>query len=272
MSDSEMRSLGIAGSVAQLLTMATTGRKLIGSTQFWYRGQPDSSKSLKPKIFRDDAPTTEEAFLCHRFKLEATSRYERCPSTEGHEADFNWLCLMQHYGLPTRLLDWTESILVAAHFALQGHDDSDAAIYMLSPEWLNQAQSKNPIVGIPGDERVRALARNAFALLQEEEQHLAVIPNSLDPRMLVQRSRFTIHGTPSALEEVAKESMLRCTIPMKSRRILREELIAAGITEGSLFPDLVTLAKDLTSEAMCRVQAREAWQNEQGDELVATSR
>ena len=75
--------------------------------------------------------------------------------------------------------------------------------------------------------------------------------------MLLQRSRFTIHGTPEPLNELFPKSMMRCTIPAGSREKVRDELLAAGITNRSLFPDLGTLARDLTEEAILNVQRRE---------------
>ena len=55
-------------------------------------------------------------------------------------AGISWLTLMQHYGLPTRLLDWSESPLVALYFALSSDEDAkaDAAVWVLNPMKLNK--------------------------------------------------------------------------------------------------------------------------------------
>ena len=53
--------------------------------------------------------------------------------------------MMQHYGAPTRLLDWTESPLLALYFALkQNYGYYDAAIWMLNPSALTKKRLKVP--------------------------------------------------------------------------------------------------------------------------------
>lgn len=71
-------------------------------------------------------------FMIHTMRLNPSvpQRYDRA----------SWLTLMQHYGLPTRLLDWSESPLVALYFALSSDEDAkaDAAVWVLNPMKLNK--------------------------------------------------------------------------------------------------------------------------------------
>lgn len=50
---------------------------------------------------------------------------------------FDWLCLMRHYGLPTRLLDWSENVLVALHMACSEAPDECGALWVLNVQRLN---------------------------------------------------------------------------------------------------------------------------------------
>ncbi|HEY3385690.1 MAG TPA: FRG domain-containing protein, partial [Saprospiraceae bacterium] len=60
-----------------------------------------------------------------------------------HRGSWDPLYLMQHHGLPTRLLDWTESLMTALYFAVcDAKEDSDAAVWVLDPYALNNTEAK----------------------------------------------------------------------------------------------------------------------------------
>lgn len=106
--------------------------------RMWFRGQSDYSWGLVPSVQRKDGmgknyeQYISTNFMIHTMRLNpnAPQRYDRA----------SWLTLMQHYGLPTRLLDWSESPLVALYFALSSDEDAktDAAVWVLNPMRLNK--------------------------------------------------------------------------------------------------------------------------------------
>ena len=111
------------------------------SNEIWFRGQSKYCYDLTPKVFRQggkyEGDILDETGMYHEFqRLYPAKREENKSVTE-------WLTLMQHYGVPTRLLDWSQSLLVALYFAVTEHQESDGALYALDPEILSPKMTDN---------------------------------------------------------------------------------------------------------------------------------
>jgi hypothetical protein len=101
--------------------------------ELWFRGHSSERFALLPSVFRQGpnwGRVIDEAGLFRDFIREfAEMRTE-------HRSEFEWLTLMQHYSIPTRLLDWTASFLVALYFAVSERIDEDGTVYILNPAYL----------------------------------------------------------------------------------------------------------------------------------------
>ena len=80
----------------------------------WFRGEPYSVPTpLLPRLYRE---THNELQLLKHFRMKAPTYVDIQIPQRGHTDQ--WLFLAQHSGLPTRLLDFTEGLLIALHFAV----------------------------------------------------------------------------------------------------------------------------------------------------------
>jgi hypothetical protein len=235
-------TFAVVNDFADLLDLAVDASTRLGCRP-WFRGQSCFDWHLIPSVRRTQTLEYERSqnFL---FQMKAHSRYAKCPD-QGALPD--WLTLMQHYGVPTRLLDWTESALIAAYFAVEDQDGrTDAAIWALSPYELNRPRLNSAAVPSLAHRDVHPLVRGAFEDHPCDDCAVGCYSPEVDMRMLVQQGAYTVHGGSTPLDklEQAKPHLLKYRIPLRSRRKLRESLTRLNIRRSTLFPDLANLAQD----------------------------
>lgn len=199
-------------SIDDLCTLITL--KTIGWDTCWFRGCSQNSYTLLPTLFRSEDIKKREGYLAIEFRRRATAKFQNISS------QFDWLCAMQHYGIPTRLLDWTESLAVALYFSIgeANWQDAKPAIWALDPFALAALTEDGSNIPIATDLKIQANADFAF---QDDwansQKHvsklpLPVAPNFLFDRLAAQNGAFTIHG--------ADERPLEATVPIERRDCL----------------------------------------------------
>jgi hypothetical protein len=233
----------------------------------WFRGESDDQSSLCPKIAEYDR--NEENYLLQSFRRKAEG-LANVPPRQGH-TDL-WLFLAQHYGVPTRLLDWTEGLLHALYFAIN-QAKSKPKIYMLNAHKLNELAGipldplNYPLSWVKGGSLYIALAWQHRRLNSKQKKiaksnkikidiPIAFPATYQDHRMFAQRSCFTIHGISlNPLQDILSKEILELSeylieyeIDIDAKSSLLRELSILGISASTVFPDLEHLARDLKTD------------------------
>ena len=213
-------------------------KELRNPTKVWYRGQWRSGDPLIPSLHRvpKRLGLKNEQSLFYGY-LRAGAQL-----VTPRETDWETLFDMQHYGLPTRLLDWTETLGIAVFFAL-GTGENEAAVYVLDPVELNHQAIKKRTVNALRDP---ADPKASYKKVYWGKQHLApslpiaIAPPFQNDRLLAQRGTFTVHGTDEgSLEEQCPNCVRKVILPANARTDAMEFLSFAGLDRSSIFPDIV---------------------------------
>lgn len=142
-------------------------------------------------------------------------------------SDLDLMVIAQHFGLKTRLLDWTSNPLAAMYFACASYKDGDVFVYALDADSFLEVDvhEKDPFVGT---------ATRAFQ------------PKLNNQRIVAQQGWFTLHRyarssrrfVPLEQNKTAKNLLTEYKVPSGRRRAMLESLDRHGVNASSVYPDL----------------------------------
>lgn len=187
-------------------------------------------------------------------------RYAR-PFVRQHLShDWELLVTAQHHGLPTRLLDWTYSPLVAAHFAttLLATEQCDRAVWRLDWRRVHEHFGLKPVAFLVSDVD-EVLNKNGiksvwdlFNLHNDDHPFVCMLePPALDARIISQNAAFTLASTKTrGLDQILEEAgitdcLSKFVIPAEKVEMIRDQLDLCRIDERKIFPDLDGIAAEM---------------------------
>lgn len=215
---------------------------------YWYRGHSKANWKLIASLVRKRlGDLNKESEIISRFRQNASLLLSDRPPDELH-----WLTIMQHYTVPTRLLDWTESPLFGLYFSVIDHLNFDGALWVLKPVALNQLSHINPdnpkYIPTFDDEILRNYYPSSLASEKVTRlKPIAVIGPRNTARMQAQLGVFTVmHRDTTPVEDLGDKShIFRYKIPSQAKRRIEQELNVLKIDKFQLFPELQSLGEIL---------------------------
>jgi len=244
-------------SVAEFVSFVNSNRdprQEHSSVRWWFRGQVNAGWPLMPGIYRSDR--SEDDRLNIERHIMRDFRALSAGLIRGRSSDAELYFLQQHYGIPTRLLDWTPNALTALFFSVaeadrRDNEEADAIVYMLDVYnlWRVQNATRAEYEGIASSRR--PVFREMLKPIMWEEPTrrpyvLALRPDQKDVRLRLQRGCFTMHPPERKILTIRDASVLRrCHVPSARKKEVREQLIGLGIDHFNTFGDLSALAKTL---------------------------
>ena len=218
---------------------------------FWFRGHADISWDLTPSALRYTSPKkrTEALSLLSDFKRYGEIKLRKAPDPN---EELKWVQLAQHYGLPTRLLDWTKNAAIALYFACLEPNDKDGAVYIMNPVDLNRNTAGEARVFDPHSDAkiIKPYWKLKGGHKAKGPETVAIYPTWNSERIMLQQGVFTLHGSQNfTLTENDAPSILYVRIRKEHKRGLMNELERVGVNEMAIFPETEHLCNYLKENA-----------------------
>lgn len=177
------------------------------------RGNGNASYVLTPSLFRyagsSDVDKIESEMMWF-FKIQAKAHLQRFP-----ESEMEWLTIARHHGLPTRLLDWSLSPLVACFFAVSRRPDTDGVVFLYDIDVFEKEEAID---------------------LKKLKVITAFFPSHTEKRLTAQSGMFTVH--PTNQQTLHSSKLTKIIIPKTAKQDIMTLLVKFGIHHATLFPDL----------------------------------
>lgn len=207
--------------------------------EVWYRGHSNQSWDLIPSLLREKEWERKERELFLEFTKTASRLFEKRAN------DWETLFDMQHYWIPTRLLDWTTVMGVAIAFILHSEysDEEDSALYILDPTSLNRLSGRDDVINVPEDKSFEYKAIYWEKRPIQIEKPLAIRPTQQSDRLRAQKGTFTVAGTLDAgFEVAANKCFKKIILPSTAKAEARDFLKWANLDEYTIYPDIVGMS------------------------------
>lgn len=192
----------------------------VDKASYYFRGQSNFDWSIQPTIYRYEGFERFQTVIYEKFILDMRPN-SPCPPLLHTNYDIEWLMLCQHYGVPTRLLDWSHDVLVSLFFACSDQDEinTDGALFICD-------ETEYPKF-------------SAYSAHPSDTQALAFInTHIINPRVRMQSGAFMIWGH-APLNEESKNSydlyeyleqqgnsqaLIKLRIPAENKKAILKEL------------------------------------------------
>jgi hypothetical protein len=241
--------------------------------QLWYRGSGRLLYELKPSLYRHSTITDVKELIDLESQIMTRFRERAVPYLERTVADdWEYLFLMQHYGVPTRLLDWTENPYVALFFALSTASrstvdpsvyDSPAAVWVMQPLVWNRAALAT--ISYSGEilsttrAQLKGYAPGAsFDMMNVYPVAMYGAHNSR--RIVAQRGVFVISGKKTTPMETVydqdnfpADALHRLELPAGAIPTLLQSTLDIGFVDSVVYPDLDGLSREIKRHFKYRV-------------------
>lgn len=226
------------------------------SNDLWFRGIKDEKLELVPGVIWRGITEEREETIVAEFEIYYKNYTQKKPKNS-----LELYTLMQHYGLPTRFLDWSMSPLISLYFALEeaDYDSATRVVWVINPQSLNEISIDYKAIIVPSTHKISMINKYLPKYLRRSIEKIPDSPVAINvplnnQRITAQKGAFTLHGfSGKTINEVFSEnnikSIAKLSIKSEEYRLpILRQLHNIGIKEDDVYQDLNSLCTRIIRE------------------------